>query len=126
MDWIHVHGLKVLAPVGVFEWERRLGRTLRIDLSMSVDANAAAEGDRIEQALDYDQVCQVVREHLAGDSVQLIETVAETLAKRLLETFGIQELSLTVRKPGALPDADEVGITLTRAVSDYPDIPGGS
>lgn len=124
MDRIHVRGLKVRAPVGVFEWERRMHRTLRIDLAMSTDAAVAAAEDRLDRALDYDRVCALVREQVASESCQLIETVAESLARCILRDFRIAEVAVTVRKPGALPDAEEVAVELLRRAADSADPPG--
>ena len=53
-----------------------------------------------------------------------METFAERLAALLREEFGIPWLTMTVRKPGAVPEAAAVGVRIVRGsletVSDAP------
>jgi dihydroneopterin aldolase len=44
----------------------------------------------------------------------LIEHAAEVLAAELQRTFGIEFLRLSIRKPGAVPAASAVGVSIER------------
>ena len=114
MDTIRLRGLKAETVIGVHDWERKLPRALIVDLDLGVDAAKAAASDRLADALDYHALSQVVTAFVAQSRVQLIETLAERLAAELMRQFGIAWLSLTVHKPGAVPGAQDVAISIER------------
>ena len=65
-------------------------------------------------ALDYHAVSQTVLKVAADSRVQLVETLAEQLARTLQETFKVKWLSLTIHKPGAVPQATDVAVSIER------------
>lgn len=114
MDTVRIRGLKAEALIGVHEWERKLPRVLLIDLDLACDVARAAKSDRLADALDYHDVSQAVLKAVADSRVQLVETLAEHLAALLRDQFKVQWLSLTIHKPGAVPDAADVAISIER------------
>lgn len=114
MDLIRIRGLKAEALIGVHDWERKLPRTLLVDLDLATDAARAAGKDRLEDALDYHAVSQAVLALTAESRVQLLETLAERLAAMLQEKFRVRWLALTLHKPGAVPAAQDVSISIER------------
>lgn len=114
MDTIRIRGLKAEAVIGVHAWERKLPRTLLIDLELATDAKHAAADDRIADALDYTAVSDAVIALIAASRVQLIETLAEQVAAMLREKFGVRWLSLVVHKPGAVPAAQDIAVSIER------------
>lgn len=114
MDTIRLRGLKAETVIGVRDWERKLPRTVTIDLDLAVDAARAARSDRLGDTLDYHALAQVVTAFVAQSRVQLIETLAEHLAAELMRQFGIAWLSLTVHKPGAVPGTQDVALSIER------------
>jgi len=113
-DIILLTGLEVHATVGVFDWERQIEQTLRIDLEMAGDAAAAAASDRIEDTLDYKAVAKHAQEFIGASRCALVETLAHKLAEELMREFGIRWLRLTLRKPGAVRGSRSVGVTIER------------
>lgn len=114
MDTLILHGLEVKARVGVFEWERRIEQTLKVDLEMAADAGAAEASDRLEDTLDYKAVARRAREFIAAADCALVETLAHRLAETLMSEFGIGWLRLSLQKPGAVRGAKSVGIVIER------------
>lgn len=101
-DAIHIEGLRVDALVGVHPHERRGRQPLLFDLELGFDARVAAASDEVADALDYAQVCEAVRAHVAGRGDQLLETLLESLADLLLERFpAARRLRVRVHKPEA-------------------------
>ena len=47
MDTIFLHGLKVDAVIGIWDWERRIRQSVVIDLDMAADIRRAAETDSV-------------------------------------------------------------------------------
>lgn len=114
MDTIRIRGLKTEGVIGLHAWERKVPRTLLIDLELATDSARAAARDRIEDALDYDAVSAAVIAHVAASQLNLVETLAEQLAALLRERFKVKWLSLTVHKPGAVPQAQDISVTIER------------
>src|SRR5687767_13969378 len=114
MDVIRIKGLKVETIVGVHDWERRLPRTVVVDLELATDAARAARSDALADALDYHAVAQAVTAFVGAAQAQLIETLAQQLAEKLQQDFGVAWLRLELHKPGAVAGAGDVSVTIER------------
>lgn len=114
MDRVLIEGLSVEAVIGVYDWEREVRQTLVLDLVMGWDNRVPGRSDDVAQALDYARVAGQVGEWVAQSRFQLLEALAEDLAERLLATFAMHGLRLTVRKPGAVAQARAVGVVIER------------
>lgn len=123
MDTVFVRGLKATTVVGIFEWERRLPQSVVLDLEMETDIRPAATSDSIDDALDYKQVAKAVVGHVEDSRFQLVEALADSVARVILSQFGVPAVTVTLNKHGALSDAADVGIRLRRTQSDVGDSP---
>ncbi|RUO34381.1 dihydroneopterin aldolase [Aliidiomarina shirensis] len=113
-DFVSIEGLEVLAVVGIFEWEQEITQPLVIDLKMAWDNRTPAQSGAIEDALDYDAVRKAVTSWISAKPWGLIEEVAEVLAARIIEEFGVAELEVRVAKPTAVASAKTVAVTIHR------------
>lgn len=113
-DSVLIEGLVVETVVGVYDWERKVNQRLLVDLEMAWDNRAPGASDDVSDALDYAAVSDRVVSCLQALKPQLLEYGAETLAADLQETFGITWLRLSLRKPGAVPAAQAVGVRIER------------
>ena len=113
-DVVFIRGLRADAVIGVHDWERRLRQTLVIDVTLATDAGSAATTDRLPETLDYDAVAQRVSALVEGSQFRLIESLAEAIANLLREEFGVPWLHLRLSKPGAVANAEAVGIEIER------------
>ncbi len=111
---MRISGLRAEAVIGVYDWERRVRQELVLDLEMAGDNRRAAASDHVEDALDYAAVSQAVLDYIEGSEFQLIETLAERLAELVLREFDVSWLRIEVAKPGAVKDADSVGVVIER------------
>lgn len=116
MDIVFIKGLRVGTVIGVHDWERAIRQTVIIDLDIGTDIRPAAATDAIGDAIDYKAVADRVREFAREQSFQLVETLAERLAERVLSEFKADWLRLRVDKAGALRDAGGVGVVIERGV----------
>ena len=100
MDKIRIRNLEVFAHHGVFEEEKKNGQTFIVDLVFFVNTRKAGQTDMLEDSVDYGEVCHFINETMKKDTFDLIETVAENLAKELLLKFNkINEVELEIKKP---------------------------
>jgi dihydroneopterin aldolase len=97
---VELSGLHVFGYHGVEEEEQRLGQLFLYDVEMEVGDRGAS--DRIEDAVDYREVAQAVRE-VSGRRFALLEALATAVAEALLERFPIEHVRVRVRKPQVKP-----------------------
>jgi len=116
LDRISLRDHIVEVEIGAFQLER--GITQRICFNVVVEVRPAGDDldDDVDRILSYDRVTQAIAAELAEERLNLLETLAENVAERILaepqavRTFvRIEKLD---RGPGAL------GVEIVRSVSD--------
>jgi dihydroneopterin aldolase len=115
-DRIRLHGLRFDGRHGVFAEERARSQPFVVDVDLSVDLARAGEHDDLALTVDYGAVARRVRDIVEGESVQLIETLAERIAAVLLATTVASVVWVRVAKPEAPIDAvfETVAVEITR------------
>ena len=114
MDKIILTDLRIDAVIGIWDWEKRNPQTISIDLEMQTDTKKASQSDSIEDVLDYKAVSKRVKQFIQASQFNLIETLAENIAKIILEEFDVQWLKLRISKPFAIRDSKNVGVSIER------------
>jgi 7,8-dihydroneopterin aldolase/epimerase/oxygenase len=104
---------------GVHEHEREFGRPLSLDVELALDLSEAGRTDNLEKGLDYSQVYEIVKQTEAAGPYQLLEALAEAVAKKILAAFPqVTEVVIRARKKepsvGGWVEYAEVEITRTR------------
>lgn len=117
-DIVFINGLAIETTIGVYDWERTIKQQLVLDLEMCFDIRQAAATDNLQYALDYSAVSQRIISLVEGSSYQLIESLAEQVAEVVMVEFAVSGLRLRLSKPGAVPEATNVGLVIVRG--DYP------
>ncbi len=119
MDRIFLEDLRVEAVIGIFEWERRVTQTVSLGLELATDVRRAAASDSIDDALDYKGIAKRLQKIVGESEFQLVETLAETLARTVITEFDVAWLRLSVAKPGAIEGSRNVGVVIERSRDDY-------
>lgn len=116
LDRISVRDHVVEVEIGAFQAER--GTTQRVCFNVVVEVRPLADpvNDDVDRILSYDKVTEAIEAELAEERLNLLETLAERIAERILwepqavRTFvRIEKLD---RGPGAL------GVEIVRSVDD--------
>jgi len=113
-DTVFIKGLKAASVIGCYDWERDIRQTLVIDLELKSDFTRAAQSDALNDALDYAAISKRIIAACEASRFQLLEALAEHLASLLLAEFSIERLRMTITKPGAVPEAEGVGVVVDR------------
>jgi dihydroneopterin aldolase len=125
MNTIFIHDLRLDTKVGVYEWERKLAQTVRIDVDIGLPSSRPFETGELADAIDYAAVVARIRAFGADHGHALLERFAEALACVVLDEFGAQSVKLRVAKLGALPGVREIGVAIEReAGMPRPGAPG--
>ncbi|MFT3873940.1 MAG: dihydroneopterin aldolase [Nocardioides sp.] len=121
-DTLRITGIECQGHHGVFEFERREGQLFVIDLELGLDTRPAAASDDLVDTVDYGALVQAVKRAVETDPVDLIETLADRLAKVCCLDGRVEWARVTVHKPDAPIDAtfDDVALTITRRREERP------
>lgn len=121
MDIIRLHNMQFYGYHGVSESEKHLGGKFEVDVEMMADLKEACENDDLNASIDYEAVYKTVDSCVKKDNFYLIEALANSIAKELLNGFSISRIIVKVRKPhvpihGML---DTVEIEISRTKENY-------
>ncbi|WP_176957211.1 dihydroneopterin aldolase [Mariprofundus sp. KV] len=117
-DLVLIEGLEIRTVIGIYDWEREIRQTVRLDLEMAWDISRAAASDNIEDALDYKSVSKRLISFVEGSSFGLIEKLAEQCAQILMNEFAVPWLRLKMSKPGAVRGTENVAVLIERGCID--------
>ncbi|MDF1617079.1 2-amino-4-hydroxy-6-hydroxymethyldihydropteridine diphosphokinase [Petrocella sp. FN5] len=102
MDYISVVDLEVYAFHGVLEEEKKQGQTFLISFDAYLDLETAGAEDDLGLSVSYASMCYTIEDYFKSEKYNLIETLAEGVAKSLLTTYDlIRGIKVTVKKPHA-------------------------
>ncbi|MBO1766081.1 2-amino-4-hydroxy-6-hydroxymethyldihydropteridine diphosphokinase [Allobranchiibius sp. GilTou38] len=110
-DRIGLTGIAAEACHGVLEHEKRAPQRFVADIVLECDLRRAGADDELASTVSYADIAQGAYAVLTGDSVDLIETLAERIAAVALAPVAVEAVEVTIRKPQApagVPFVDEV------------------
>jgi dihydroneopterin aldolase len=96
---IEVAGLSLYTRHGVSEAERELGQRLVFDVSFELDTCDATVTDRVEDTVDYADVCEQVALAAQERSYRTLERLCAAVAERLAERYGAESVRVKAAKP---------------------------
>jgi dihydroneopterin aldolase len=99
MTTIEIHGLELRGFHGVLPEERANGQRFLFDVSLVVKAERAAQSDSIDDAVDYREVVEIVREVSDSKAFRLLEALADAVARALRDRLAVTHVRVRVRKP---------------------------
>lgn len=119
LDRIEVSGIRAWGRHGVLSQEKDLGQQFVVDVTLHLSTAPAGRTDALSRTVNYAEVAAAVHEEIGTGSHDLVETLAEIIAQRILTDTGhplVRRVEVRVHKPAApvgLPVGD-VAITITR------------
>ena len=108
---IALKGLGALANHGVYDFERDRNQRFSADIVMWVET--AGNADDIAATVSYADIADEAMAVLTGTAVDLIETLAETIASRVMSHEGVVGTEVTVHKPDAPIDHPFADVSVT-------------
>jgi 7,8-dihydroneopterin aldolase/epimerase/oxygenase len=102
---------------GYHAQERATAQPFQVDVELRLDLRPAGIDDDLEKTVDYGKVFAVARRVVESTELQLLEAIAEAIAREVLAGFPpVEEVTVRVRKPkvqlgGRL---DYSGVEITR------------
>jgi 7,8-dihydroneopterin aldolase/epimerase/oxygenase len=96
---IEISGLSLFTHVGVTAAEREVGQRLLLDIRLDVGDCDATITDRIEDTIDYGQVCEAANLVAQQRSYKTLERLCTAIADRLLERYEAVAVWVKAAKP---------------------------
>jgi len=99
---IFIDELECFGFHGVLEEEKRLGQKFIISSKLTVNSPEGVDEDDCDKTVNYAKVCDVIAAIAENEQYDLIETLADTIAKEILIRFSmVEKVSVHVDKPSA-------------------------
>jgi 7,8-dihydroneopterin aldolase/epimerase/oxygenase len=115
---IEISGLSLYTRHGVSDAERELGQRLVFDVVFELDECDATVTDRVEDTIDYGDVCEQIALAAQERSYKTLERLCAAVADRMIDRFGAESVRVKAAKPEppiALP-VDEVSVEVWKEV----------
>ena len=120
VDEIILTGVRAFGYHGVLPEERRQGQEFVVDATLYLSTAAAAASDDVTDTVHYGDAAERIAAIVAGEPLNLLESVAARIADDLLAYDLVKMVSVTIHKPQApipVPFSD-VSVTIRRARPD--------
>lgn len=112
---VFVRDLVQMCAIGVHDHERHGPQRVRINLDLAVfEGDASHVADDIKNVVCYEDITTAVREVCARDHINLVETLAEDIAKVCLHHNQVRSVRVRVEKLDVFEDAASVGVEIER------------
>ena len=112
-DRIALTGLRVRGQHGVLAAERADGQDFVVDAVLELDLRPAGASDDLADTLDYGVLATQLAAVVAGEPVDLLETLATRLAQVCLADGRVVSVEVTVHKPSAPIDLSFTDVSVT-------------
>jgi dihydroneopterin aldolase len=96
---IEITGLSLYTHHGVTAAEQEVGQRLVFDLSFEVGESDATVTDRLEDTVDYADVCQQVALAASERSYRTLERLCSAIADRMIDRYDAETVTVRATKP---------------------------
>jgi dihydroneopterin aldolase len=112
---VELRGLSIYTHHGLTEAEQEVGQRLEFDLAFDLPDCDAVLTDRVEDTVDYSEVCDIVALAATERSFKTLERVCQVVAERLMERFKCESVRVRAAKPEPpVPyPVEEAGVEVT-------------
>ena len=118
-DRIFIRDLLVRCIVGIYPDERREKQDVIVNLTLYADLSNAGETDNIEDTVNYKTIKKEIFAMVQKSEYFLIEKLADEIAKIALKDKRVEQVDVSIDKPGALRFAKSVAVCIQRTRRDY-------
>ena len=114
MNKIFINDLRLETRIGVYDWERKLPQTIRLDLEIALPSDKPFTSGKLEDALDYAAIVARIKAFAKDNPHPLLERFAEAVAQIVLTEFGAPGCGCASPSCAPLPGVKEIGIEIER------------
>ena len=118
MDKVYITNLIARGIIGINDWEREKPQEIRINITLHTDTSTAGKTDDIHHSVNYRTIAKKALALAEHEAYYTVEALAHNIAKIAFEEDGIQKVTVSVEKPGAVRFSESVGVEITRSRTD--------
>lgn len=108
-----LNGIEVICSIGIHDFERKTPQRITVDIEVLLDLHDEPDSDDIAQALNYDDIHQLVVTIATSRHFDLQETLARTIFDKLAEMDGVCGVSVRTAKPDVYEKVREAAYQLS-------------
>ena len=113
LDRISVRDYTRQVEIGAFRTERGVTQRIRFNVVLEVAHHAAAADDDVDKVISYDTITEAIEEEIAAERINLLETLAERVAARVLADPRAVRVFVRLEKLDRIPGA--LGVEIVRS-----------
>jgi 7,8-dihydroneopterin aldolase/epimerase/oxygenase len=117
-DRISLRDHMVEADIGAFQQERGHRQRLRFNVVVEVRPVTEPLQDDVDRILSYDRITEAIAAELAAERLNLLETLAERVAERILAEPAAMRVFIRIEKLDVGPYA--LGVEIVRSRAERP------
>lgn len=113
LDRISVRDYTRDVEIGAFQAERGVTQRIRFNVVLEVSRHAAAQSDDVDKVLSYDTITEAIDAQLSNERINLLETLAERVAERVLDNPKAVRVFVRIEKLDRIPGT--LGVEISRS-----------
>ena len=123
LDRIAVRDYLKSVEIGAFQAERGVTQGLRFNVVLEVARHEGAPTDDVDAVLSYDTITEAIEAELAAERLNLLETLAERIATRILQHVLAERVFVRIEKTERGPGS--LGVEIVRVREDAGSVDAG-
>lgn len=120
LDRISVRDYTRQVEIGAFQSERGVTQRIRFNVVLEVSHHDAAQDDDVDKVVSYDTITDAIEREIAAERINLLETLAERVAGRVLADPRAVRVFVRLEKLDRIPGTLGVEIARSRAGVEGP------
>lgn len=112
MAIIRITELSLKTIIGIFDWERKRKQKVVINVELEFNASKAIKTDDVKDTVDYKVITKKIIQHVEESKYFLLEKMAGSVLKIILDDPKVKRAKVRIDKPGALRFARSVSVEL--------------
>jgi len=118
-DKIIIRDLFLRTIIGLNDWEREKKQDIVLNIIIHTDMKKAGDSDDIADSVNYKNITKQIIDMVEKSSYQLLEKLASTIAREIIEKFHVEKIEITIDKLHALRFSRSVAVQIVREKKDY-------
>jgi dihydroneopterin aldolase len=114
LDLVFIEGFSCQTVIGIHDSELHRPQPITLDLCAGVPRVLACATDCIADTIDYGELRQRLLRLMREHRVQLLEALAEQVARIAIDEFGAHWVRVRIAKPRKFDDTAAVGVLIER------------
>lgn len=111
---LYIHDLDLMADIGVYPEEKGVLQPIAVSVDLLVMETEPGT-DNLAAVVCYATLAEEIRSLVTGTRVNLVETLADRIARLCLADSRVRIARVRVEKRSVMPDARAVGVEIERS-----------